>query len=133
MSHLSDKKIVDQVLEEITNEILRNDLWEKALQKSRRDEEKAKRIYVEYRVQAIKDEVVIAKKIAKEHSAAIIQRYISKAGSQSSAEENTQHSRSNNLRSKGYHKKKCFKCGRVVVLEVKPCPGCHCNSFIFCR
>ena len=78
MNHLVEKRIVSQVLEEIEDEILRDDLWKKALLKSRRAEQKARGFYIEYRVQAIKDQAVIAQTLSEEHSAAIIQRYTSK-------------------------------------------------------
>lgn len=132
MSHLVEEKIYGQVIEELESVTRRKSLWEKALQKSRSNEQKAKVLYVEYRVQSIKDEAVIARTLAEEHSDNIIQSYLSKVEKQEPEIKQRLHDIPNNLMAQKYHEKKCYKCRKVVSLAVKPCPTCHCNSFVFC-
>lgn len=129
-----EKILQGQVREEIEGDVRREELWAKALKKSRSDAQKTKALYIEYRVRAIREEAVIANTLSVEHSDTIIQRYLSKTQKHaSSTEKNKRTNKHDNITSKGFHKKKCFKCGKVLALEVKPCPQCDCNSFIFCK
>ena len=42
------------------------------------------------------------------------------------------HNMPRNEISQKYQRKKCYKCRKMVVLSVKTCPNCNCNSFVFC-
>ena len=59
VSRLVEEKLYEQVLCEIESGIRRRGLWAKAFQKSRGNEEETKALYIEYRVQSIKDEAEI--------------------------------------------------------------------------
>lgn len=133
MNHFVEEKIYGQVLEEVKSAVRREGLWEKALQVSRSNEQKAQVLYVEYRVQSIKDETVIARALSEDHSDNIIQAYLSKVEKQMPEKKQRVQNIPSDLMDQKYHEKKCYKCGKVVSLAVKPCPACRCNSFVFCR
>jgi hypothetical protein len=134
MNPFVEKILQGQVYEEIEGDGLREDLWAKALKKCRSDTQKTKALYIEYRVRAIREEAVIANTLSIEHSDIIIQRYLSKTQKHvSSSEKKNRTNKQDNIAAKGFHRKKCFKCGKVITLAVKPCPECDCNSFIFCK
>ena len=66
VNRLVEEKIYEQVLREIESGLRRDGLWAKALQKGRGNEQEAKALYIEYRVQSIKDESEIAKVLSEE-------------------------------------------------------------------
>ena len=121
-----------EVLEEVESSYRQKDLWARALQKSRGDEYKANALYINYRAQFIKDEIETAKALLREPSTTIIQNYITKMGLHTPVIKKRSQNVPRNLMSQKYQEKKCYKCGEKVPLEVKPCPGCNCNSFVFC-
>ena len=127
------EKTYGQVLEEIESNVRRKGLWAKALQKSRGNEHKAHTLYIEYRAQSIKDEAETAKVLSRETSATIIQNYITKMERHDPEKKKRLQNVPSNLMSQKYQEKKCYKCGKKVSLAVKPCPGCSCNSFVFCN
>ena len=57
-----DEQIYAQVLSEIENGQRRDGLWAKALAHSDGSNEKAKSLYIKYRVKSIKDEIILATK-----------------------------------------------------------------------
>ena len=122
----------EKLLEEIELCARRKKIWTRAIQMSRGNEQKAIALYLEYRVQAIKDEVEIAKALLEEHSATIILGYISKMDQKDSEKKKRRHNMPGNEMSQKYQRKKCYKCRKMVVLSVKTCPNCNCNSFVFC-
>lgn len=65
----SDRLFEEQLYEQVSHEIQRGELkpglWAKALAKSSGNNEAAKSHYIEFRVQAIKDEIVIAENAAE--------------------------------------------------------------------
>jgi hypothetical protein len=63
---LSEIQLYDLVAEELQNGEQVRGLWFKAIADADGDEEKAKPLYLKYRVQMIRDEIVIAAKEAKE-------------------------------------------------------------------
>ena len=70
ISHLSaierlrEEKLYEQVLNELSQGKKRDGLWAKALAYSEGSDEKAKALYIKYRVQSIKDELEIAEALA---------------------------------------------------------------------
>lgn len=66
VNRLVEEKIYEQVLHEIESGLRRDGLWAKALQKSRGNEQEAKALYIEYRVQSVKDEAEIAQTLSNE-------------------------------------------------------------------
>ena len=64
LGRLVEERIYEQVLREIESGIRRDGLWAKALQKSRGNEQEAKALYIEYRVQSIKDEAEISETLS---------------------------------------------------------------------
>lgn len=127
------EKTYSEISEELERNDRRKDLWAKALQKSRGDEYKANTLYIQYRAQFIRDEAETAKELSRESSATIIQSYITKLEIPDPGKKKQLQIIPSHSISKKYREKKCYKCGGKVPLEVKPCPGCHCNSFVFCR
>jgi len=61
VSRLLEEKMYKTVLDELSDGIRRDGLWAKALAKSNGNDGKAKSLYIEYRVQSIKDETEITK------------------------------------------------------------------------
>ena len=122
-----------KVLEEVASNDRLKELWAKALKKSRGNEYKAKTLYVQYRAQLIRDEAETAKKLLREPSATIIQNYITKMGAPDPKEKKQLQNRPKSPTAQKSRKKKCYKCRVKVSLEVKPCPICNCNSFVFCN
>lgn len=59
-SRLIEEQLYEQVVNELANGKRRNGLWAKALANSEGIEDKAKALYIQYRVQSIKDEVEIS-------------------------------------------------------------------------
>lgn len=57
---LYEEKLYEQVVSELINGEKRSGLWAKALANSNGIEEKAKALYIQYRVQSIKDEIEIS-------------------------------------------------------------------------
>ena len=55
-----------EVSNEISNGIRRDGLWAKAITNSNGSEEKAKSLYIKYRIQSIKDEIKLAEAFAEE-------------------------------------------------------------------
>lgn len=64
VNRLIEEKIYEQVLREIESGLRRDGLWAKAIQRSRGNEQHAKALYIEYRVQSIKDEGKIAEALS---------------------------------------------------------------------
>ncbi|MTW19738.1 hypothetical protein, partial [Allochromatium palmeri] len=64
-SRLFEEQIYAQVVGELAQGMRRDGLWAKALAESDAKEEKAKSLYIKYRVQSIKDEIAISEKIKK--------------------------------------------------------------------
>ena len=57
---VAEEKRYDQVASELRNGVKKDGLWLKSLENSRGNEEKAKSIYIKYRIQSLKDEEIIA-------------------------------------------------------------------------
>jgi len=127
------EKIYSEVREEVEANDRLKDLWAKALQKSRGDKDKANTLFAQYRAQLIRGEAETAKVLLRESSAAIIQNYITNIGIPDPKEKKQLQNIPNRPMSQKSRKKKCYKCRSKVSLEVKPCPTCNCNSFVFCN
>jgi len=69
VARLVEEKLYERVLREIEAGVRRDGLWAKALQKSSGNEEKAKALYIEYRVQSIKDEAEISTALSDQNLA----------------------------------------------------------------
>lgn len=67
----AERLIEEQLYAQVAKELAENKqnvgIWAKAIAKSKGDEIKAKGLYIEYRVQSIKDELVIKEELAKVH------------------------------------------------------------------
>ena len=68
VSRLVEEKLYEQVLREIESGTRRDGLWAKAFQKSRGNEEEAKALYIEYRVQSIKDEAELSTELSEQYN-----------------------------------------------------------------
>ncbi len=55
-ARIVEEQFYEQVVNEIANGYLRNGLWAKAIANSNGQDEKAKALYIQYRVQSLKDE-----------------------------------------------------------------------------
>ena len=66
LNRLAEEQLYEAVALEIKNNELREGLWAKALAKAKGDQEQAKGIYIELRVQSLKDELAITGQILKE-------------------------------------------------------------------
>jgi hypothetical protein len=66
MGRLIDEKKYEQVFREVESGFRRDGLWAKALHKSRGNEQRAKALYIKYRVQSLNDEAVIAEALSEE-------------------------------------------------------------------
>jgi len=64
-SRLKEEKLYELVAKEIKNGIIRDGLWAKALAHCNGDREKAKSLYIQYRIQSLRDESEINKKRKK--------------------------------------------------------------------
>ncbi|MDC0404224.1 hypothetical protein OAM26_04245 [Porticoccaceae bacterium] len=78
-ARLLEEQLYEQVAMELSQGQRRNGLWAKAIASSDGSEEKAKSLYIEYRVQSIKDEAEIAYAIAEQEeynrkNASVIER-----------------------------------------------------------
>ena len=60
-SRLLEEELYAEVLQELERGIRRDGLWAKAFAKSGANEEKAKALYIEFRVQALRDEIALYK------------------------------------------------------------------------
>jgi len=65
-TRLLEEQLYEQVVQELSNGQRRDGLWAKALANSDGLEEKAKALYIRYRVQSIKDEIEIHEAIKEE-------------------------------------------------------------------
>ena len=61
-TRLLEEKLYEQVVEELVRGQRRNGLWAKALVDSGGREEKTKALYIQYRVQSLKDELELSYK-----------------------------------------------------------------------
>ncbi len=127
------ENIQGEVREEIESNERRKGLWVKALQKSRGDEHKAMTLYVKYREQCIRVETEVAKELLGAPSSIIIQNYITKMGRPRSERNKRLEDGPSCSMAQINRQKKCYKCGKKIPLEVKPCPKCNGNSFVFCN
>jgi len=63
ISEINKRKFEEELYERVTNEISegykRDGLWTKALVDASGDQEKAKPLYIKYRIQSLKDELII--------------------------------------------------------------------------
>ena len=66
LDRLAEEQLYEIVALEIKNNELRDGLWAKALAKAKGDHEQAKGIYIELRVQSLKDELVVADQVQQE-------------------------------------------------------------------
>lgn len=78
-ARLLEEQLYEQVVMELSQGQRRNGLWAKAIASSDGSEEKAKSLYIEYRVQSIKDEAEIAGAVAEQEeynrkNASVIER-----------------------------------------------------------
>lgn len=64
-SRLFEEQIYAQVVEELTQGKRRDGLWARAIAESEAREDKAKSLYIRYRVQSIKDEIKVSEKARK--------------------------------------------------------------------
>jgi FtsZ-interacting cell division protein ZipA len=65
-ARLIEEQFYEQVVHELQQGRKRDGLWAKALVNSEGSEQKAKSLYIEYRVQSIKDEIQISVVLAEE-------------------------------------------------------------------
>lgn len=65
-ARLFEEQLYEQVVMELSQGRRRNGLWAKAMANSDGSEEKAKSLYIQYRVQSIKDEAEIAGAVAEQ-------------------------------------------------------------------
>lgn len=65
-ARLLEEQLYEQVVTELSQGQRRDGLWAKALSNSDGIEEKAKALYIRYRVQSIKDEIEISQTLAEE-------------------------------------------------------------------
>ena len=65
-ARLLEEQLYEQVVVELSTGKKRDGLWAKALANSDGIEEKAKALYIQYRVQSIKDETEISEAVAEE-------------------------------------------------------------------
>ena len=65
-ARLLEEQLYEQVVNELSNGQKRNGLWAKALANSDGAEEKAKALYIKYRVQSIKDEIEVSEALNEE-------------------------------------------------------------------
>ena len=63
---LIEEQLYEKVVVELSNGEKRDGLWAKALVDSKGADEKAKALYIQYRVQSIKDEIEISEAVAEE-------------------------------------------------------------------
>ena len=63
---LLEEELYAEALRELEHGIRRDGLWAKAFSKSGGNEEKAKAFYIEFRVQALRDELALYKTLIKE-------------------------------------------------------------------
>ncbi|HHJ39259.1 MAG: hypothetical protein AXA67_12030 [Methylothermaceae bacteria B42] len=63
---LLEEELYAEALRELEHGIRRDGLWAKAFSKSSGNEEKAKAFYIEFRVQALRDELALYKTLIKE-------------------------------------------------------------------
>ena len=63
-----EEQLYEQVVVELSNGKKRDGLWAKAISNSSGVEEKAKALYIKYRVQSIKDEIEVSKEIQAEEN-----------------------------------------------------------------
>lgn len=66
VNRIVEEQLYDIVAKEIKNGNIREGLWAKALAKSEGDQERANSLYIEYRVQSLKDELELIEFIKKE-------------------------------------------------------------------
>lgn len=64
---IAEERLYEQALREIESGVRRDGLWAKAFQKSHGDNQRAKALYVEYRVRSIKDEAEISAALNEQH------------------------------------------------------------------
>lgn len=62
---LQEEQLYEIVLDELDQGVKRTGLWAKALAKSAGDENRAKSLYIEFRVQSLKDEKEISNQLAE--------------------------------------------------------------------
>ncbi len=63
-SRLAEEELYEQVASELSRGERREGLWVKALAKAGGNTERAQALYIEYRIQALMDEAVIAEQVA---------------------------------------------------------------------
>lgn len=78
-TRLLEEQLYEQVVLELSQNQRRDGLWAKAMANSDGSEDKAKSLYIKYRVQSIKDEAEIAEAVAEQEEynqkkAAVIER-----------------------------------------------------------
>jgi uncharacterized Ntn-hydrolase superfamily protein len=59
---MEEEQVYAQVLQEVESGLRRDGLWAKALASARGNESGARALYIEYRVQSVKDEMMLAKR-----------------------------------------------------------------------
>ncbi len=104
---LIEEQFYEQVVSELSNGKKRDGLWAKALADSKGSEEKAKALYIQYRVQSIKDEMEISEAVAEE------EEHLRKNASVIARQERINNAEAL-LRSKG-HKPKVKSSGWLVI------------------
>ncbi len=73
-ARVAEEELYASVLREIESGVRRDGLWAKALASASGDEGKAKGLYIEYRVQSLRDEIEIAKRLPDIQAEATRQR-----------------------------------------------------------
>lgn len=66
LDRLAEEQLYEAVALEIKNNELREGLWAKALAKAKGDHDQAKGLYIELRVQSLRDELVVANQVKQE-------------------------------------------------------------------
>lgn len=75
-NRLIEEKLYEQVLHEFESGVRRDGLWAKAFQKSNGDVQKANALYIEYRVQSIKDEAEMTAMLAERYEEERARTYV---------------------------------------------------------
>ncbi len=132
---LLEEKLYEKVVEELATGHKRNGLWAKAIANSNGVEEKAKALYIQYRVQSIKDEEEIFSAIAEETAkqAALDEQLKSKQKAEKEGN-NIQQNPENQQRVGHHHWSDDYRTHEKVVIVCSKCSDIHHGEgFIQCE
>jgi hypothetical protein len=125
VSRLAEEEIYKAVLDEIERGEQRKGLWAKALANCDGDENKARSLYIQYRMQSLSDEATVMGAIAKE--VAIDMQ--SSTSRRKPRPPNTDRSGKDyrtygSYRDPRYPRRACIKCGKIIEKHVVYCFAC---------